>query len=291
MECVVASLGIIGASGFIGRALSSAAERAGHTVRRFSRSEQPGYVAFRSAKDLANLDWLVNLAGEPILGLWTAGRRRRILESRVEGTRRIVDALPDTGITSFVNASAIGFYGDTQDRVVNEKSPPGTGFLAETTHAWENAAHPATLLGVRLVLARIGFVLGNGGAMRLMRPVFQCGLGGKLGSGRQWMSCIHVEDVAGMILHALQDNSVSGPMNVVMPSPVRNVDFTRLVADSVKRPALIPGPAFLLRTLLGDLSHVMLDSSRVKPEVALASGYEYSFGDVASALAALASPK
>ena len=282
-------VGIIGASGFVGRKLCDLATRQGDEAVCFSRIERPGFRIFRGAGDLKGLDAVVNLGGEPILGLWTAARKERIIESRVQGTRRTVEAITTrtSTVKTLVNASAIGFYGDTGDRAVDEAAPRGRGFLAETCQAWEAAASEAVLAGVRTVLLRIGFVIGNGGAMGLIRPVFRMGLGGRLGSGRQWMSCIHVEDVAGMILWALHHDAVTGPLNAVMPGPVTNAEFTKLVAASVRRPAMIPVPSIALKAALGELSHVLLDSSRVLPGAAVKLGYPYRFSTLAEALQAL----
>ena len=284
-------LGIVGASGFVGRSVRDLAGSQGDEVVCFSRMERPGFRVFRGAEDLEGLDAVINLAGEPILGLWTRARRRSILESRVQGTRRIVEAVTSgkSTVRTLVNASAIGFYGDTGDRIVDEASPHGEGFLAETCRAWEAAASAAVLAGVRVVLLRIGFVIGNGGAMRLIRPVFRLGLGGRLGSGKQWMSCIHVEDVAGMLLWAIHHETVSGPVNAVMPGPVTNAEFTEAVAASVRRPAVFPVPAIVLTTALGELSHVLLDSSRVSPGTAGQLGYPYRFPTLADALQPLPS--
>ena len=282
-------VGIIGASGFVGRSLCELAARQGDEVVRFSRNERPGFRVFCGAGDLKGLDAVVNLGGEPILGLWTAARKERIIESRVQGTRRTVEAITTrtSTVKTLINASAIGFYGDTEDRAVDEISPRGRGFLAETCQAWETAASEAVLAGVRVVLLRVGFVIGNGGAMGLIRPVFRMGLGGRLGSGRQWMSCIHVEDVAGMILWAIHRDAVTGPLNAVMPEPVTNAEFTKLVAASVCRPAIFPAPAIILKAALGELSHVLLDSSRVRPCAASRLGYAYRFPALATALQSL----
>lgn len=284
-------IGIVGASGFIGRTLQELSVGSGVGTVCFSRQERPGFQVFRDVKDLEGIDAIVNLAGQPVLGLWTPARRKAIFESRVDGTQKIVDAILSgkSGVRTLVNASAVGFYGDTGNRPVDESSPHGTGFLAETCQAWEAAAERAAQAGVRVVRLRIGFVIGNGGAMRLIRPVFRMGLGGRLGSGKQWMSCIHVEDVAGMILWAIHQEAVSGPVNAVMNDPVTNAEFTRAVASSVRRPALFPAPAFLLKTLLGDLSHVLLDSVRVLPAVAWKSGYSYRFPTLPAALQSLES--
>ena len=284
-------LGIVGASGFVGRSVRDLAVSQGDEVVCFSRRERPGFRVFRGTDDLEGLDAVINLGGEPILGLWTPARRRSILESRVQGTRRIVEAIASgkSTVRTLVNASAVGFYGDTGDRVVDEASPHGEGFLAETCRAWETEASAAVLAGVRVVLLRIGFVIGSGGAMRLIRPVFRMGLGGRLGSGKQWMSCIHVGDVAGMLLWAVHHEAVSGPVNAVMPGPVTNAEFARAVAASVRRPAVFPVPAILLKTALGELSHVLLDSSRVSPDAARKLGYAYRFSTLADALQSLPS--
>lgn len=282
-------LGIVGASGFVGRALRELAVGRGDEVVCFSRQERPGFRVFRGAGDLDGLDAVVNLAGEPILGIWTKARKRRILDSRVRGTGRIVEAITarKSGVRVFLNASAIGYYGDTGGRAVDEASPRGQGFLAETCQAWESAASAAVLAGVRVVILRIGFVVGNGGAMGMILPVFRFGLGGRLGSGRQWMSCIHVEDVAGMILWSLDQQPVSGPVNAVMPAPLTNAEFTKAVAESVRRPAFFPVPALVMRAALGELARVALDSARVLPGVAVRLGYPYRFPALEGALQSL----
>lgn len=268
--------GIIGATGYVGSRLCLMAEKAGHGVVRFSRSARAGFrrIEAHGELDFSGLDAVVNLAGEPILGLWTASKKEKILRSRVDTTRQVVGSL-NSDIRVLVNASAIGFYGDTGEREVDESAVAGSGFLAEVCRAWEAEAMPAEAPGRRVVRLRIGFVTGPGGAMGLVRPVFQLGLGGNLGSGRQWMSCIHVDDVAGLILWALENESVAGAVNAVNPQPVRNEEFTRTLARVVRRPALLPAPACALKLALGELSHVMLDSVRVRPAVAERLGYEF----------------
>lgn len=285
-------IGIVGASGFVGTHLAVLVRGRGAEPVLFSRRPQPGWRVIPPSGeiDLAGIETLINLAGEPVLGLWTSDKCRRIAASRIEGTRRLVDAILRAGnVRTLVNASAIGYYGDTGDRMADESTAPGAGFLAETCVAWECEADRAKSVA-RVVKVRIGFVLGSGGAMRLVLPLFRAGLGGVLGNGRQWMSCIHVEDVAGLCLWAADESAVSGPLNAVMPEPVTNATFTRAVAHAVHRPAILPAPAFALRAALGGMSSILLDSARVVPGVA-GDRYAYRYPTLDSALAEVASPK
>ena len=263
-------VGITGGTGFIGHAVQEAAKERGDSVVLFSRSGGTGTgrrkFSYTEPLDVSECEGLVHLAGESIMGIWTREKRRRILESRVEGTRRVVEGIASATVKPrvLVSASAIGFYGDTGNRIASEDSPPGEGFLAEVAQAWEAEAVKASDFGVRVVRLRIGFVLGSGGgAMRLIVPVFRAGLGGVLGSGRQWMSCIEVHDLAAIIMECLRNDSIHGPVNAVMQEPVTNRDFTTLVAQSAGFPAFLPAPAFTLRLLLGELSHLLLDSHRI----------------------------
>ncbi len=290
-------IGITGATGFIGRRLCALSRERGHEPVIFTR--HPDALAPQACEvrrfqtgappDLSGLDAIVHLAGESLIGLWTPPKKRRIRDSRIEGTRRVVEAINGAanGPRIFVCASAIGYYGDTGETIVTESSPPGTGFLAEIVTAWEAEASRAQ--GVRTTMLRTGFVIGpGGGAMSLIAPVFRLGLGGRLGNGRQWMSCIHLDDVAGLILHAIGNDGVSGPMNAVMPAPVRNAEFTRAVAAAVHRPAIVPVPSIALKIVLGELSHLLLDSQRVLPQAATGAGYTHSHPTLAAALEALA---
>jgi uncharacterized protein (TIGR01777 family) len=284
-------IGITGASGFIGSHVARLARTRGHETVAFSREPKPipGFVETRkfsteTKPDVSGLDAIVHLAGETIMGLWTPAKKRRILASRVEGTRRIVEALNDSPAppATFICGSAIGYYGDTGEREVTEASPVGEGFLAGVAEAWEREGSKAS--HARTAYLRTGFVLGpDGGAMKLIAPVFRSALGGRLGSGRQWMSCIHVEDVAGLVLHAIEQPAVNGPLNAVMPDPVRNSGFTRALARAAHRPAIFPAPAFALKIALGELSHLLLDSQRVIPEATIATGYAYRFPTLESA--------
>ena len=283
-------IGIIGATGYIGSRLRAATLASGQEVVCFSRNERPGFRQFSldAVPDFSGLDAIVNLAGESILGLWTRQKKEKILRSRVDTTRQVLEGisrLPD-GPRILINASAIGYYGETGENLATETSPAGTGFLAQTCNAWEEATQGSIAERVRVIRLRIGFVTGPGGAMRFVLPLFKMGLGGPLGNGRQWMSCIHVDDVAGLILWAIANESISGPVNAVCPEPVRNIDFTRALARAVHRPAILPAPAFALRLALGELSRVMLDSVRIIPKVALEDGYTFRFPNVEAGLQA-----
>lgn len=281
------NIGISGASGFVGAVLCEQAARR-HDIVKFSRRTRGGgrRWSIDARPDLSGLDAVINLAGEPVMGLWTPDKRRRIHDSRVIGTRRLVEAMAEEGNTvrTLVNASAIGFYGNTGEQLADESSPAGRGFLADVCQRWEAEAHRAEQYGVRVVCVRIGFVLGKGGAMNLIKPVFSLGLGGNLGSGRQWMSGVHVEDVAGTFLWALENDGVTGPVNAVLPEPFRNAQFTRQLAHALHRPAFLPAPAFALRLILGRLSGMLLDSSRVAPRKLKEGGYRYRHPSLSSAL-------
>jgi uncharacterized protein len=282
-------VGITGVGGFIGSRVAERCGAKGIEVVGFSRHPGSGARRFELTSDpnISGLDAIVNLAGEPILGLWTKEKKQRIHQSRVLGTRRLVEAIAKASQPPgvLVNASAIGFYGDTGENLADEFSPAGNGFLVDVCREWEAEAARAGSYGVRVVFVRIGFVLGKGGALKLLRPLFKLGLGGKLGSGRQWMSGVHVEDVAGMIVWALENEGLHGPINAVMPESFRNLDFTMELARCVRRPAIVPAPAFALRLLFGELADSMLGSTRVAPRVATNAGYTYQFATLPSALA------
>lgn len=281
-------IGITGGSGFIGNAVRMAAQLRDDKVVLFSRRRSPDarHFSLRESLDVEGCEGLVHLAGESIIGLWTKEKRRRILESRIEGTRRLVEgiAAATTKPRVLVSASAIGFYGDTGDRLADENSPPGSGFLSEVAQAWEQEALKAEAYGVRVVRLRIGFVLGRqGGAMKLISPIFRLGLGGHLGSGRQWMSCIDVKDLASMVIECLHNGSIHGAVNAVMPEPVTNREFTKAVARACHRPAVFQVPSFVLRIILGDLSHLLLDSQRIAPGRLNRLGFSYDFPTVVAA--------
>lgn len=248
-------------------------------MRTFSLEEPP---------DISGCEALIHLAGESVAGLWTPAKKRRIVESRVLGTRRLIEAInaAPTKPEALVSGSAIGFYGDGAEEELTETAPAGGGFLAETVQAWE--AEAARAEGVRLVFVRTAMVLGaRGGALPLMSIPFRLGLGGRLGGGRQWMSWIHLEDIAQLFLFAAENLDVHGPLNGAAPWPVRNADFTRLLAQAVHRPAFLHVPAFVLRAFLGGFSAELLESKRVLPAAALDQGFGFKFPELGPALANL----
>ena len=236
-----------------------------------------------------HFDKVVNLMGEPIAeGRWSAAKKKRIHDSRILGTRNLVDGLLATGKppSVFVSASAIGIYGDTGEAVVDESHSVDSIFAASVCEAWEEEANRLTSHGTRVVCLRIAIVLGDGGgAIEKMLPIFKLGLGGKLGSGNQWLSWVHVDDVIGMINWALADPNVTGPVNVTAPNPVRNAEFTRTLAQAVNRPAFLPAPKFAMRLFFGEFANSLFFSQRITPKVALEQGYEFKYPNLAEAIA------
>jgi len=287
-------IGITGASGFLGTQVVQVARSRGHVVTGFSRkiavpvSGCESVRPFGPKMDLNGIEGVIHLAGESILGLWTTEKRKRILHSRTDGTRWVVDAIEQTARkpSALISASGAGIYGNRGDEILTESSSTGrSNFLAEVGVAWETEGSKAQAAGVRYVPIRIALVLGKGGgAMKLMEPVFRLGLGGKLGTGKQWMSWIHVTDVAELFLHALENSSVSGPLNGSSPNPVRNEEFTKVMGKILKRPTLLAVPEFVLKTMLRDEASLVLDSQRITPEKALRSGFRFHFPDLPSAL-------
>ncbi len=233
---------------------------------------------------------VIHLAGEPVFaGRLTAARRQRIRDSRVESTRALAAAItalePSRRPRVFACASAVGFYGSRGDDFIGEDAEPGSDFLADVCVDWEAAARGTEKAGVRVVCLRIGLVLAReGGALPLMALPFRFGLGGTLGSGRQWVPWIHADDAAGLFAEALDNEDFRGPVNAVAPTPVRNRELTRALADTLNRPALFTAPAFALRALLGELAEELLASRRVVPQRASEAGYEFAVPDLESAL-------
>ena len=240
---------------------------------------------------IEGFDTIIHLAGETIVGRWTAAKKSRILGSRVQGTRGLAEALARTSEHPrvFLCASAIGYYGNRGDEVLREDSPPGTDFLSMVCEQWEGGTRAAADAGIRTVNARFGVILSrDGGALPKMLPAFRMGAGGRIGDGRQWWSWIHIADVIGAILHALDTVSVNGPVNVVSPAPVTNAEFTKVLASVLHRPALFPMPAFAARLAFGEMAEgLLLASQRVDPAKLLASRYSFQYAKVDKAMSEL----
>lgn len=285
-------IGLTGASGFVGRALVRAATRRGHEVVAFSRDPkrvvhdtiETRAFSTTAAPDFRGCEAIVHLAGENIAGFWTAAKKRRIRESRIEGARRVVEGIRAASPEVFVCASAIGYYAGGGETELHEDAPPGRGFLAEVCQATEREAIAAENT-CRVARLRFGIVLGpGGGALGQMLPVFRLGLGGKLGDGRQWWSWIHLEDLATMLLFAVENMEVRGVLNATSPWPVRNADFTRVLAKLLHRPAFTRVPRWALKLLFRDLAGEFLESRRVAPAAATALDFPFKFPELEPAL-------
>ncbi|MCZ2154896.1 MAG: TIGR01777 family oxidoreductase [Bryobacterales bacterium] len=239
------------------------------------------------AESLAGSEAVIHLMGESVAQCWTPEIKRRIRESRVLSTRNLVDAIAasEARPPMLISASAVGYYGARGDEWLDEKSAPGKDFLAEVCQEWETEAMRASEFGVRVLRLRIGMVLGaEGGALARMLPPFRFGVGGRIGSGEQWMSWIHASDLVGMMLFALRYPHIEGVWNAVSPNPVTNAEFTQTLARILKRPALMPVPEFALKLLFGEGRSVMLASQRVKPAAAEEAGYRFQYGGLHAAL-------
>ena len=295
---------VTGASGFVGSRLCGVAFEKGHRVIALSRTPETVAALLPYAERveawrpdtelvpssaLSDINAVVHLAGETIGERWNPEKKRRIRESRIESTNRLVESLSKAETTPevLVCASAIGFYGDSGDEEFTEDSPPGNDFLAEVCQDWELAAQKAEALGIRVVRVRLGHVFGiDGGLLGKMLPPFYMGLGGRLGSGTQWMSWIHTDDVAGIILYSVENRNVNGALNATAPLPVRNIEFTKTLGRVIRRPTLFPVPTFALKLRYGEFTDFMLMSQRVLPEKTLSIGYEFRYADIESALRA-----
>ena len=293
---------VTGATGFVGSGLCGAAAEKGYAVVALSRSPENAAIPsvqrieawhpdaeLIPSSTLSNCGAVVHLAGETIGQRWNLDKKARIRESRVNSTNRLVESLSkaETKPEVLVCASAIGFYGESGNQEFTEDSPPGDDFLAEVCQDWEAEAQKAEALGIRVARLRLGHVLGkDGGLLKTMLPPFKMGLGGKLGSGAQWMSWIHVDDVAGIILYAIENQHVNGALNATAPIPVTNTEFTKTLGRVIRRPTLFPVPTFALKLRFGEFTDFVLMSQRVLPEKTLSTGYEFRYSDLESALRA-----
>lgn len=289
---------VTGVSGPIGSALLPSLHGRGYKVTRLVRGsakaedeipwdpEQPV-----SPQAVSGFQSIIHLAGESIVGRWSGSKKARILNSRVRGTRHLAEALAQASPRPrvLISASAVGYYGDRGEDVLREDSGAGSGFLPEVCQQWEEATRPALDAGIRVVLIRIGVVLSpTGGALGKMLFPFKMGLGGNVGSGKQWMSWIDVRDLVGAIHHVMKNDLVQGAVNFVSPKPVTNAEFTKTLASALSRPAIFPMPAFAARLAFGEMAdELLLASQRVEPKKLIGSGYPYQYSDLRKSLESL----
>ena len=291
-------IAITGASGFIGTRLVSRLTGAGHSVLRIGRARPPGAddapdVVWDAATRLdgaalEGVDAVVHLAGENLAARWTPARKRAIRESRVQGTGLVARTIASLRRkpSLLVSQSAVGIYGDRGDEALDEGSPPGRGFLSDVVRVWEHSAEPARAAGIRVVHPRTGIVLNpDGGALAKMLPFFSLGLGGTIGSGRQWMSWIALTDVVNAFEFLLADTALEGPVNLTAPGPVTNADFTRSLARVLHRPAIAPVPEFAIRLLYGEMGQeTVIEGQRVLPRKLQAAGFRFEYPELEAAL-------
>ena len=292
---------VSGVSGPIGAALLPSLRAGGCAVVRLVREAATGGAQNDtqipwdpaqpiSPETVSGFDAVIHLAGESIIGRWTAVKKETIRESRIAGTSNLAQALANASVKPrvFISSSAIGYYGDRGDEILKEESPAGTGFLPEVCREWEVATEAAAKAGIRTVQIRTGIVLSTaGGALAKMLTPFKLGLGGIVGSGLQWMSWIDVRDMVGAIQHIVKTDQLRGPVNLVAPTPVRNAEFTKTLASVLSRPAFFPMPAFVVKLVFGEMGEtVLLGSQRVEPRQLVASGYPFQFRDLQGSLKA-----
>ncbi len=286
---------VSGVSGPIGAALLPSLKTRGYDVTRLVRGSATGedQVAWDPAKPISpemvsGYDAVVHLAGESIVGRWTKTKKIKIRGSRVAGTTTLAEALAaaEHKPQVFVCSSAIGYYGDRGSEVLNEQSKPGVGFLADVCREWEAATQAASNAGIRTVQMRTGVVLSpKGGALGKMLTPFKLGVGGRIGDGQQWMSWIDVQDMVGAIHHMLKSDLLQGPVNMVAPKPVKNVEFAKTLGSVLSRPAILPMPAFAVNLAFGEMGEtVLLSSQRVEPTQLVMSGYPFRFTDLRASL-------
>lgn len=297
---------LTGGSGFIGRRLAAVLHSRGHQLHLLGRSPKRGLPASAQFTiwDAATVppppaaiegaDVIVHLAGESVAQRWTNEVKRRIRASRIDSTNLLTQgiAAAQRKPSALVCASAVGYYGDRGEEQVTESSKPGEGFLPEVCIDWENAALAARGLGLRVALLRTGIVLHHeGGALRQMLPPFKWGVGGRLGSGEQWMSWIHMDDMVNLYVHAIESASAQGPLNAASPNPVRNSEFTQALARAVRRPAILPVPAAAIKLLFGEMSIIVLGGQRVLPQATEQSGFAFRHTAIGPTLDQLLNPQ
>ncbi len=284
---------ISGSSGFIGQALVGALLEQGHEVRRLLRSGDEGKgwdpaSGHLDADVFEGIDAVVNLSGANIAGKrWSDAYKVQLRSSRLSSTGLLARVMASLNAPPkvLINASAVGFYGDRGDEAVDEASLAGEGFLAELSQDWEATTAPAASAGIRVVLLRLGMVVGSGGALGRMLLPFKMGLGGPIGNGRQWWPWIAMDDVIGAVAFVLEHDEISGPINLVSPEETTSREFARVLGHVLHRPAFLPAPAFAVRLLAGEMADaLLLSSARVKPKVLERAGFEFGVPSLEAAL-------
>ncbi|MGE5237796.1 MAG: TIGR01777 family oxidoreductase [Chloroflexota bacterium] len=291
---------ITGGTGFVGRRLSSMLLELGHElmiVTRSARGKTAGAgIEFVEGdpvrpgawqERVRDADWIINLAGAPVSQRWTASVKKELRESRVLTTQNLVDALPDGWGKTFFSTSAIGYYGFHKDEELYEDAAPGADFLGRLSVEWEGEAHKAKQKGARVVITRFGIVIGRGGGLLgSIVPVFKKFLGGPVGSGKQWMSWVHIDDLAEAFPFLLSRQHVSGPVNFTAPNPVRNGDFAKILGKVLNVPAVVPTPGFAMKLALGEFGSVVLEGQKVLPGVLAREGFPFRYPYLEGALRA-----
>lgn len=292
---------ITGGSGFVGRSLSAFLLDRGHcviavgyrlrTIGDLTPSDHFEYLRADTTqkgpwqKELNEADAVINLAGLTIFKRWSRRYKQRIYDSRIRTTRHIVEALEPDRQRVLCSASAIGYYGNRDDDILTETEPPGNDFLATVSRDWESEALAAKEKSCRVVTARFGIVLGkSGGALSKMIPAFKAYAGGPIGSGKQWFSWIHMEDLTAALLFTMENRKLAGPVNFCAPNPVRNRDLATSLGRCLNRPAVVPAPTFMIRALLGEMGSTLLASQRVIPEKLTESGFTFRYPDIDKAI-------
>ncbi|PID73145.1 MAG: TIGR01777 family protein [Desulfobacterales bacterium] len=292
---------ISGGTGFVGSALCRALLAAGHEVtaagsRPVFSLTHPRLTHVSADLSIPGLwqdgirsaDAVINLAGRSIFRYWTAAYKRSLARSRLKVTANMADALDPERPVPFISASAVGFYGPGRDDILDENAPAGGDFLSGLAVDWENAAQAAARHNARVIIARFGIVLGkNGGALKRMLPSFRLGLGGPLGSGRQWFPWIHMNDLIRALIFLLERDAAKGAYNLAAPAPVRQKEFARSLGRALGRPAVFPAPGFVIKTVMGEMGGMLLTGQRIFPRRLLADGFQFSFPELAPALADL----
>ncbi len=286
---------LIGGTGFVGRHLIKALAAKKYRIYNVTRSpatdqnnETTTYISYdHPVHKLPKIDAVINLAGESLFGYWTQKKKERILHSRIKTTEKVVNMMAEmeTRPPVFINASAIGFYGISEKSIFTEEvTTSGDDFLAKVVVQWEKAAKKAEELGIRTIYARFGVILGNDGALPLMSLPVKLFVGGRIGSGEQWISWIHIEDAVQLLIYCIENEKMKGPVNFTAPTPHRNKDFIKILASVLKRPIYLPTPAIFLRLVLGEMSQLITKGQHVLPKKAEENHYTFSYPTLDQAL-------